>query len=374
MAKDDFQAAVSTISGSSFPNFLDTFRKHPIDPEYRTNYYKALVVSLLGEPFRSAEQVMYGNKIARTEVGEDPIFVLGHWRSGTTYLHNLLTQAPGSYYVDTYQSVFPHQVLSAQWLYKTMMRLKMPKKRAADGVPLSADNPQEEEFAIGNITSHSYYHFWHFPKDTRQIYEDELLLDGLQGKERDKWKKDYTTLVKKARLNIGGNRFISKNPPHTGRIPILLEMFPNAKFIYIVRNPITVFRSTVNFFTATIKPLQFQNIDEQQLKENILYIYDQMMHRYEATKSLIPEGNLVEVRYEDFEQEPYEHVKMIYDQLQISGWDKAEPLFKDYIASQQKFKSSKHSISQADLDAVMQHWGFAMEKYGYTMPEGMTVK
>lgn len=374
MAKDNFQAAVSTISGSSLPNFLNTFKQHKIDPEYRSNYYKALLVSLLGEPFRLAEKLLYDNKVAKTDIGDDPIFILGHWRSGTTYLHNLLTHAPGTYYVDTYQSVFPHQVLSAQWLYKSMMRLKMPKERAADGVELSADNPQEEEFNIGNITPHSFYHFWHFPQDTRTIYEKEMLLDDLQGKARERWKRDYIKQVKKARLNIGGNRFVSKNPPHTGRIPILLEMFPNAKFIYIVRNPITVFRSTVNFFTATMEPLKFQNITEQEIKDNILYVYDKMMHRYEATKSLIPEGNLVEIRYEDFDGSPYEHMKMIYDKLGLSGWDEAKEPFKAYIASQQKFKSSKHTISQKDLDDVMEQWRFAMETYHYSMPEGMSVK
>ena len=374
MAKDDFQAVVSTISGSSLPNFLNTFRQHKIDPEYRSNYYKALLVSLAGEPFRLAENLLYNSKIEKTSIGDDPIFILGHWRSGTTYLHNLLTHAPGTYYIDTYQSVFPHQVLSGQWLYKSMMRLKMPKKRAADGVPLSADNPQEEEFAIGNITPHSFYHFWHFPQDTRTIYEQDMLLDGLTGRSRERWKKDYIKQVKKARLNIVGNRFISKNPPHTGRIPILLEMFPNAKFIYIVRNPITVFRSTVNFFTATMEPLRFQNITEQEIKDNILYVYDKMMHRYEATKSLIPEGNLVEIKYEDFDETPYEHIKMIYDKLGLSGWEQAEEPFKAYIASQKKFKSSKHAISQKDLDDVLKHWAFAMKTYNYSMPDGMTVK
>lgn len=374
MAKKDFQAAVSTISGSSLPNFLNTFRQHKIDPEYRSNYYKALLVSLTGEPFRLAEKLLYDNKISKTDIGDTPIFVLGHWRSGTTYLHNLLTNAPGTYYIDTYQSVFPHQVLSGQWLYKNMMSLNMPKKRAADGVPLSADKPQEEEFAIGNITSHSFYHFWHFPKDTKQIYEQEMLLDGLEGRSRERWKKDYIKQVKKARLNIGGNRFISKNPPHTGRIPILLEMFPNAKFVYIVRNPITVFRSTVNFFTATMEPLRFQNITEQEIKDNILYVYDKMMHRYEATKSLIPDGNLVEIKYEDFDETPYEHIKMIYDKLSLSGWEQAEEPFKAYIASQKKFKSSKHSISQKDLDDVLKHWDFAMKRHNYSMPDGMTVE
>ena len=61
----------------------------------------------------------------------------------------------------------------------------------------------------------------------------------------------------------------SKNPPHTGRVKELVKMFPNAKFIYLMRNPYTVFESTCSFFTNTIQPLKLQDITPAELEQNI---------------------------------------------------------------------------------------------------------
>ena len=78
-------------------------------------------------------------------------------------------------------------------------------------------------------------------------------------------------------------------------------MFPNAKFIYLMRNPYTVFESTRSFFTNTIQPLKLEDISNEQLEENILSIYAKLYHKYESDKKYIPEGNLIEVKFEDFE-------------------------------------------------------------------------
>ena len=74
------------------------------------------------------------------------------------------------------------------------------------------------------------------------------------------FKDTFLRLVKVSLANTGGTQYLSKNPPHTGRVRTLLEMFPNAKFIYLKRNPYTVFESTRSFFTNTIKPQQLHDI------------------------------------------------------------------------------------------------------------------
>ena len=78
-------------------------------------------------------------------------------------------------------------------------------------------------------------------------------------------------------------------------------MFPNAKFIYLMRNPYTVFESTRSFFTNTIIPLQLQKISPEELEKNILEVYTRLYRKYEEDKKLIPAGNLIEIKFEDFE-------------------------------------------------------------------------
>ena len=83
----------------------------------------------------------------------------------------------------------------------------------------------------------------------------------------------FMRLVKVSLWNTNGTQYLSKNPPHTGRVKTLLEMFPNAKFIYLKRNPYTVFESTRSFFTNTIQPLRLQDITNEQIEANFIEVY-----------------------------------------------------------------------------------------------------
>ena len=81
--------------------------------------------------------------------------------------------------------------------------------------------------------------------------------------------RPVTKLIKISLWNTHGTQFLSKNPPHTGRVRELVKMFPNAKFIYLMRNPYTVFESTRSFFTNTIQPLKLQDITPAELHKRI---------------------------------------------------------------------------------------------------------
>ena len=94
-------------------------------------------------------------------------------------------------------------------------------------------------------------------------------------------------------------------------------MFPNAKFIYLKRNPYTVFESTRSFFTNTIQPLRLQDISNEQIESNFIEVYRRLFYKYEEQKHLIPEGNLVEVKFEDFEQDAFAMTEDIYKKLNL---------------------------------------------------------
>jgi hypothetical protein len=373
MAKEKFKVALSTLAGSSFPNFLRSVRFGDVDKGYRLRFIAAGLVSLFAEPFRWAEGLRYGIQIRNKKIEQPPIFILGHWRSGTTYLHNLLSQDPQMAYVTTYQGIFPNQLLSAKWVFKSLMKANMPDKRPADNVKLSADFPQEEEFAIGNMNPYSFYNFWFFPRRTIDYLNKYILLKDFSEKQKARWKNDYTWMVRKALINTGRDLFISKNPPHTGRVPVLLEMFPEAKFIHIYRNPITVYLSTLNFFTKTIPPLKFQNFSKLEMEMNILEVYEKMMQKFEADKALIPAGHLVEIRYEDFEGDPLPQLEAIYKQLNIQGFEANKATFKAYIDGQEEFQVNQHKIARAELDRILSRLQRFMDLGGYQVPDNITI-
>ena len=88
---------------------------------------------------------------------------------------------------------------------------------------------------------------------------------------------DYRRVIGKAMIHSGNTRFLSKNPVNTGRIPMLLEMFPDARFIYIHRNPVEVILSTRNFFEKMTPGLTLHKVDYQEVNKDIFTLYDRLM-------------------------------------------------------------------------------------------------
>ena len=153
----------------------------------------------------------------------------------------------------------------------------MPDKRPTDNMELAVDLPQEEEFALANMMPYTYYNFWFLPRYQQEYADKYLLFDTISEAELKVFEETFTKLIKISLWNTQGTQFLSKNPPHTGRVKELVKMFPNAKFIYLMRNPYTVFESTRSFFTNTIQPLKLQDITPAELENNILSIYAKLL-------------------------------------------------------------------------------------------------
>ena len=179
------------------------------------------------------------------------------------------------------------------------------------------------------------------------------------------WEETFTKLIKISLWNTGGTQYLSKNPPHTGRVRELVKMFPNAKFIYLMRNPYTVFESTRSFFTNTIQPLKLQEFSNEQIEENILSIYTQLYQQYEADKHLIPEGNLIEVKFEDFEADALGMTRKIYETLGLPGWNEAQTAIEQYVGSKKGYKKNKYKYDDRTVELVEKHWKFALDQWGY---------
>ena len=206
-----------------------------------------------------------------------------------------------------------------------------------------------------------------------KYYNDYIRFRNVDIEQLEKWKLNYKLLIKKALKNTRRERFLSKNPPNTGRIKILLEMFPNAKFIHIHRNPIEVFLSTQNFYKKMLPPLQLQDISQEEVDLMIIKIYKEMMNDYFEQKELIPTSNLVEVSYEQLEKKPNEVLGFIYDVLHLEGFTEAAPNFEKYTNNLKNYKKNKHAISRKQLDILIKEWGFSMEKLKYTIPNNIEI-
>ncbi len=173
-------------------------------------------------------------------------------------------------------------------------------------------------------------------------------------------------MLRKATFKAGGKRLVIKNCADSARIKALLEMFPNAKFIHTFRNPYDVFRSTQHLYKTVLARAQVQEIDLKELETWVLQFYTQLMQKFFADKSLIPKGNLVEVKYEDLDKEPLIQLRKIYETLGLPGFAEAEPAFKAYLDSIKGYQKNVYKkLEESLIQNVNQNWSFAVEALGY---------
>lgn len=361
--------------GYSFKVLMYLFGNHLISIRFLPRTIITILINLINWPFRVYEKLFINNKYKGKQLEKAPVFIIGHWRSGTTHLHNILCQDPQMGYVTTFQSVFPDTLFNkaGKLIFEGFARILIPGTRKGDNVMLGTGLPQEEEFAIGDKTSICFYYFWMFPRSLKKFYDQCIRFKGVDGAKVGAWKKDYELLINKALKNTKGDRFLSKNPPNTGRIEELLKMFPNAKFIHIHRNPVEVYLSTQNFFNKMLPHLQLQSIDPAKIEEDIFLLYQDIMQDYLKQREMIPKGQLVEISFKELERNPISCIENLYLSLGLSGYHKSEPLFRSYLNSKKSYKKNKHQITAELIKKIQSKWGFAMKEWSYDVPEHIEI-
>ena len=323
-------------------------------------------LSLITSTVQTFEDLAYRD-LKNVEV-QPPLFVLGHMRSGTTHLHNLLCQDPELAWVTTFQGLAPGFCLSGDRLLKPALQAisrRLHPTRLIDEIPLVFDDPQEDDFAVANLSPFSFLHLFPFPRQAAHFFERYALLEGLSEAELAEWRQVYLAVLRKASYRAGGKRLALKSPVNSGRIGALLELFPQAKFIHIARNPYDVFLSNRKLYHTVLPRAQVQQVSPQQIDALILGFYRRLLQKYLADKALIPPGSLVEVRYEELEAAPLEQLRRVYEQLELPGFARAEPAVRAYLGSIAGYRKNRHALSGEVIASVNQHWGFAFDTWDY---------
>lgn len=341
-----------------------------IEREFMPRLSILALMNLVSSPLRALEKLRYAAQLQSTPMHPSPVFILGHWRSGTTHLLNLLSQDLGFGFLDGFQAIAPGFCLIGRGGIKNVLkRIVEPRNRTRpmDRIPFSLDAPQEEELALANTTVHSFSHAFVLPKKAAWFFDRYVLFDGITERAKAEWTKEYVQLLWKVSMAAGGKRLLLKNVTNTTRIPELLELFPDAKFVYIHRSPYDVYASTVHLHDRLMSICQLQQVSDAKVKENVLSFYERFMRKYLSDRSRIPEGNLVEIRYDDLVQSPMDVLREIYKGLRLGGFDKAEPAIRAYIESIRDYKRNRHTLNPAEAAAISARWRFAFDEWDYPL-------
>jgi hypothetical protein len=353
----------------SFRNWLRMLLENrAIDAKFIPRVLTVLFSTLMTSPLRVYERWRYDEALNRTKVHPSPIFIVGHWRTGTTHLLNLLCQDKGLYFVSTFQAMAPGFCLVGNGVVKQVLgwiTKKVYPTRLIDNIPLSLDSPQEEEYAIANMSMNSFLHVFSFPQQAPQFFNRYVLFNDMPEEILEKWRQDYLQVLRKASFMSNGARLVLKNPAHSGRLSTLLELFPEAKFIHLYRNPYDVFLSTLWLYQIVLPRSQVQQINWERVEEYILTFYSQLMRKFLADKGQIAPGNLVEVKFEDLETAPIEQLRKTYQGLDLPGFADAEPAFRSYLESVAGYRKNQYMLTGEIIEKVNQHWQFSFDEWGY---------
>jgi len=319
--------------------------------------------SILNLPFQLFEYFIYSAKINKVNL-KSPIFVLGHPRSGTTYLNNLLSKDPSLSYSNTYNVLVPHIFLTIDKGLKNIMSKVLPPTRPQDNVKMTIDSPKEEEFAMANISQTSYFFGFFFPKRIYENFEESVLFTD--DKNRKHWQKKYDFFLKKIAFKNKNNRLLLKSPANTARLKEIYELYPDAKFIHICRNPYDVYRSTVGLYEKVIPITSFQRIDKQEIENFILTAYPKIYNKYFAGKEIIPANQLYELKYEDFIKSPVAHIEKAYDYLGINNFNMAKSFIEKEVKDVADYETNTYGeLPKAIKSRINQEWEFCFNEFEY---------
>jgi len=351
--------------GADFFALMRLFRanRFRVRPAYLPDCLIDVMFSLANTALGVLQSMLYANRVDRTELEEDPIFIIGHWRTGTTWLHELMAVDPRNRCPTTYECFAPHHFLLTEPYLKRWTGFTVPRRRPQDDVPMGWDRPQEDEFALCLMGAPSPYWriaFPNVPPSCRQYLD----LDEVSEAERGRWKRSLMRFARQLTVKRPG-RLVLKSPPHTCRLPVLAELFPSARFIHLVRDPYAVFPSTVRLWKALWSSQGYQKPHFRGLEEFVFETFSHVHERLEATRRLIPRSRFYDMKYEDLAADPIGRIRDLYERLDLGPFDGIEPALTARLADRAGYKPRRYDASPEVRAQICRRWAPYFEKYGY---------
>ena len=329
---------------------------------------RVLLTSAALAPLRLVERTWFDRRVASTAVHPSPVYVHGFARTGTTHLHNLLARDPDFGFPTTLQAFASPMFLTTRGWLEPVIAKRLPSTRPMDNVAVSLSQPQEEEVALACISHLSPVHAVSFPNRMLQI-TDKFGTMRLGAHELAQWERAYLRVLRQATLAAGGRRLVLKSPANLGRTSLLRRLFPDAKFIFIIRNPYVTYLSNLKLYRSLLPAYRMADYDWESVTAAVRRNFVAMTRQYLRERASIPKGNLVEVRFEDVERDPLAELERIYDVLRLPDWERARAPIAAYLETISGYAKNRYRIDRSVIDVVNRDWGFAVKEWGYTPPD-----
>ena len=356
----------SPLHGVTFGGWRRVLRQHglAVDRESLPRAAFTSLASLFTSIDAREERRRFGSMIERAEV-KRPVFILGHYRNGTTHLQNLLAVDRRLSFPSYFEASFPNSFLLGRGLRAWLGPRLTMRRRPQDNVALGFHAPAEDELALCGTTFLSSHMCWHFPGQEER-YRRYLSFSEATAEERRTWQRALSRFARKLTVKHG-KPLVFKSPCHTARIPLILTIFPDARFVHIDRDPFKVFQST-RYMEAKVGPFfQFQRRDPAGLDEFILWRYREMYDAYLADRALVPPGQMVEVSYRELVGDTIPTLRRIYESIGLDEFEQVRPRVERYLARVNGYRRNSYGgLDDATRNRVAGERSAAFEEWGYS--------
>jgi hypothetical protein len=309
----------------------------------------------------------HGQQIDEVEIDQPPVFIIGHWRSGTTLMHELMVCDDRFTYPNTYECFAPHHFVISEWILPRLLWILMPRKRPMDNMAAGFERPQEDEFALCAMGAPTPYSRMAFPNDPYD-YSECIDADAMSDQQRREFSAALMSFIKALTL-YRGKRIILKSPPHTGRIGLLARMFPGARFVHMVRHPYSLFPSTRRTWQALDAAQGFQIPHHKNLDDYVFNSLNRMYEAFDRQQAEIDPAHICQVRYEDLVRDPQGQLQHVYQHLQLGDYDYVRGGVEDFLARQRDYKVNRHELEPALKAEIDRRWSGYLQRYDYRETE-----
>ena len=355
-----------TFHGMTFSQWMNILQDKNLTIDFPYQYrlfpttFKSIANSVLTRIEKQTHQPKYEQVVIKP-----PIFIIGHWRSGTTLLQNILANDHRFAYPNFYQVTNPNTFLvTEETLITKLFSFFVPKNRLFDDVPFGLKSPHEDEFIAWHSSGLTPCMSWNFPNSADQ-FDKYLSLKSCDITEVNRWQNALIIFLKKLTYKYN-KRIMLKSPQHTARIKLILEMFPQARFIHIYRNPYQVYQSTKRLHEFVYSISTFQKFDSDKIHKRILNQYKEMYDIFFEEKNSIPDQQLIEIKFESFEDKPLDTLKMVYKTLNFPEFEEIEKRYETYLKSIDNHKKNKYKeLNQSLKDEIYYNWQRNFNTWGY---------
>ena len=264
----------------------------------------------------------------RDQKVRQPVFVLGNYRSGTTFLHRLLALDTHSFTAMAGWEIFVAPSIIQRKFMHSFFALdrslgghvaaaldRFWQKNMQKNVSfhqMGVTEPEEDEAILAHIWSGIIP--WNmFPVMEDGVPEYATFDTSLSEREKKRVMTFYRRCVQRHLYAHGGRRhYLSKSPSFSGKVDALYTTFPDAKIIYLIRNPLEMVPSQVSMWAfkwnVTCSPLDDYPYEDE-LLEMIKYWYQHPLERLAQA----PQDSYLIVRFDELIADPETVVRRVYD-------------------------------------------------------------